>query len=165
MDREAWHAAIHGITKSRIQLSNWSELKQFSDLPKWIAPGHQHQRPRHRPLSVARSPTLLPAKGSFCPEVPSGLQVTFTCYWTFYQNTCSVSFCFTSFAQCYVLIIISAVVWGDGFFIFIAVYFSLHGYNHNLFLYYTIWGHLSCFLIWLFEKMLLWTFTSKICFL
>ena len=102
MDREAWRAAIHGVTKSQTQLSNWSELKQFSDLPKWIAPGHQHQRPRHRPLSVARSPTLLPAKGSFCPEVPSGLQVTFTCYWTFYQNTCSVSFCFTSFAQCYV---------------------------------------------------------------
>ena len=26
MDREAWHAAIHGITKSRTQLSNWSDL-------------------------------------------------------------------------------------------------------------------------------------------
>ena len=26
MDREAWHAAIHGITKSRTQLSNWTEL-------------------------------------------------------------------------------------------------------------------------------------------
>ena len=22
MDREAWHAAVHGVTKSRIQLSN-----------------------------------------------------------------------------------------------------------------------------------------------
>ena len=26
MDREAWRAAVHGITKSQIQLSNWTEL-------------------------------------------------------------------------------------------------------------------------------------------
>ena len=26
MDREAWHAAVHGIAKSRTQLSNWTEL-------------------------------------------------------------------------------------------------------------------------------------------
>ena len=26
MDREAWHAAIHGVTKSRTRLSNWIEL-------------------------------------------------------------------------------------------------------------------------------------------
>ena len=28
MDREAWHAAVHGVAKSRIQLSNWTELNQ-----------------------------------------------------------------------------------------------------------------------------------------
>ena len=27
MDREAWHAAIHGVTKSLAQLSDWTELK------------------------------------------------------------------------------------------------------------------------------------------
>ena len=27
MDREAWHAAVHGITKSRAWLSHWIELK------------------------------------------------------------------------------------------------------------------------------------------
>ena len=27
MDRKAWFAAVHGVTKSRIQLSNWTELK------------------------------------------------------------------------------------------------------------------------------------------
>ena len=27
MDREAWHAAIHGVAKSRTQLSDWNELK------------------------------------------------------------------------------------------------------------------------------------------
>ena len=26
MDREAWHAAVHGVTKSQTQLSNWTEL-------------------------------------------------------------------------------------------------------------------------------------------
>ena len=26
MDKEAWHAAVHGVTKSRTQLSNWTEL-------------------------------------------------------------------------------------------------------------------------------------------
>ena len=26
MDREAWHAAVHGVTKSRTQLSDWTEL-------------------------------------------------------------------------------------------------------------------------------------------
>ena len=26
MDRKAWHAVVHGITNSRTQLSNWTEL-------------------------------------------------------------------------------------------------------------------------------------------
>ena len=28
-DREAWHAAVHGVAKGWTQLSNWTELKQF----------------------------------------------------------------------------------------------------------------------------------------
>ena len=28
MDREAWRAAVHGVTKSRTWLSNWTELKE-----------------------------------------------------------------------------------------------------------------------------------------
>ena len=30
MDREAWHAAFHGIPKSQTRLSDWSELRGFS---------------------------------------------------------------------------------------------------------------------------------------
>ena len=29
MDREAWRAAVHGVTKSRTQLSDWTELNWF----------------------------------------------------------------------------------------------------------------------------------------
>ena len=28
MDREAWRATVHGVTKSRTQLSNWTELNK-----------------------------------------------------------------------------------------------------------------------------------------
>ena len=27
-DREAWHAAVHGVTKSRTRLSDWTEMRQ-----------------------------------------------------------------------------------------------------------------------------------------
>ena len=32
MDREAWHAAIHGVAKSRTRLSDWTELNWCFDL-------------------------------------------------------------------------------------------------------------------------------------
>ena len=32
MDREAWHAAVHGVAKSQTRLSNWTELNS-SDWP------------------------------------------------------------------------------------------------------------------------------------
>ena len=34
MDREAWRAAIHGVTKSQTRWSNWTELKACSEEPK-----------------------------------------------------------------------------------------------------------------------------------
>ena len=33
MDREAWRAAIHGVSKSRTRLSDWTELKYMAGLP------------------------------------------------------------------------------------------------------------------------------------
>ena len=38
MDREAWHAAIYGVAKSRTQLRNWTELKVLmnpEDMKVW----------------------------------------------------------------------------------------------------------------------------------
>ena len=32
MDREAWHAAIHGVTENRARLSDWTEVRNMSDL-------------------------------------------------------------------------------------------------------------------------------------
>ena len=33
MDREAWCAAVHGVAKSRTQLSDWTELNPYYSLP------------------------------------------------------------------------------------------------------------------------------------
>ena len=32
MDREAWRAAIHGVTKSQTQVSDWTELNRHLDV-------------------------------------------------------------------------------------------------------------------------------------
>ena len=32
MDREAWHAAVHRVTKSQTRLSDWTELMCFEDI-------------------------------------------------------------------------------------------------------------------------------------
>ena len=36
MDREAWHATVHGVTKSRTWLSNWTELYWRKAHRQWI---------------------------------------------------------------------------------------------------------------------------------
>ena len=51
MDREAWRAAVHGIAKSRTQLSNWTELGSWEK--EDIAYGCEAQRsPKAPPLSL-----------------------------------------------------------------------------------------------------------------
>ena len=34
MDREAWHTVVHGVAKSRTQLSNWAELNWWDLMPR-----------------------------------------------------------------------------------------------------------------------------------
>ena len=69
MDREAWRAAIHGVAKSRIWLSNWTELKPMK---KWAAvcPGWEVAELEWKlgSLSVvpfSSCPQSLPASESF----------------------------------------------------------------------------------------------------
>ena len=35
MDREAWHAAVHEVAKSRTRLSDWTELNWCTPFPIW----------------------------------------------------------------------------------------------------------------------------------
>ena len=41
MDREAWHAAIHGVAKSWTRLSDWTELNWTEDMIKIWLDGHE----------------------------------------------------------------------------------------------------------------------------
>ena len=49
MDREAWHAAIHGVAKSRTRLSNWTELKmnEIDGEEKLTLSGLQERHPEY----------------------------------------------------------------------------------------------------------------------
>ena len=38
MDREAWHAAVHGVANSWIRLSNWTELKPIREFELFLVP-------------------------------------------------------------------------------------------------------------------------------
>ena len=35
MDREAWHAAVHGVAKSRTLLSDWTEDEEKNNHKTW----------------------------------------------------------------------------------------------------------------------------------
>ena len=43
MDKEAWHAVIHGVAKSRIRLSDWTELK-LNSVFKNLAFSYTHKQ-------------------------------------------------------------------------------------------------------------------------
>ena len=48
MDREAWRAAVHGITKSQTQLRNWTNscLENPMDKEAWQATAHRAAKSR-----------------------------------------------------------------------------------------------------------------------
>jgi len=56
MDREAWRAAIHGVTKSRTRLSNWWKQRLYS----WRAQikSCMHQDPEERSSDLTEEPDL-----------------------------------------------------------------------------------------------------------
>ena len=54
MDGEAWHAAVHGITKTRTQLSDWTELIRNTRLQNSLCPWDfsQKQTLYHTDISI-----------------------------------------------------------------------------------------------------------------
>ena len=61
MDQEAWCAAVHGVTKSRTQLSNWTELN-WTEMPKTKWPWDSKPIP-------PQIPTFMPQKSTFLPNL------------------------------------------------------------------------------------------------
>ena len=73
MDREAWHAAIHGVAKSWTQLSDWTELKVL------LEHSHAHYAFMvQRQIWVALTETIWPEK----PEI--------FIIWHFKQKECGL---------------------------------------------------------------------------
>ena len=48
IDREAWRAAIHGVTKSWTRLSDWTELTECSTVNVSLPKKETHRRPHRR---------------------------------------------------------------------------------------------------------------------
>ena len=67
MDREAWHAAVHGITNSCTQLSDWTELN-------WTWPSNYTSKisPKHTSIFMKRL-----FSGILLEQMPNSLSKTF----------------------------------------------------------------------------------------
>ena len=91
MDREAWHAAVHGVAKSQTRLSKWIELADYHTLT-WITHGcsclpvlnpTSHLPPHPIPLACPRAPalsTLLHTSNLHWPSVLHMVMFMFQCY-------------------------------------------------------------------------------------
>ena len=75
MNREAWHVAVHGVTKSWTQLSDWSELNWRSLNPTvnhtckgstLLAPCENH--PETSPTSLGCGNTVFHETGPWCQK-------------------------------------------------------------------------------------------------
>ena len=55
MDREAWRAAVHGVTKSRTQLSSWTELKHQAERNSQVRKKSYHKIKELESLCIWRA--------------------------------------------------------------------------------------------------------------
>ena len=66
MDREAWRAAIHGVTKSRTRLRDWTELNWRPPCPSPTPGVHSNSCPSSQWCHPAISSSVMPF--SSCPQ-------------------------------------------------------------------------------------------------
>ena len=64
MEREAWHAAVHGVTKSRTWLSDWSKL---TEVMQWATKHYIHQGD---PYAWESCWVLIPDSSNQCMKMP-----------------------------------------------------------------------------------------------
>ena len=93
MDKEAWHAVVHGVTKSWTWLSHWTELNQYikSDSfltkltinlkPIFIAAAKSLQSYLTPCEQIRRQPTRLPVPGILQARTLEWVAISFSSAW------------------------------------------------------------------------------------
>ena len=92
MDREAWHAIVHEIAKSRTRLSNWTELKTYSSrvLITSIMLWHHHHHLAPEEFHCPQKKSLYPLRSPSHPPLPQPLATTIL--FLSHRFACSVYF-------------------------------------------------------------------------
>ena len=91
MDREAWRAAIHGVTKSQTRLSDWTELKKKKRASYSITKVTSHKKNvcgEHKPKMTYNAVRASKWKAEICWRIQnkfafSYITGTITSFWHF----------------------------------------------------------------------------------
>ena len=82
MDRKAWHAAVHGVTKSRTRLSDWIELKKA----EWDAQDREsnsHKKLSHQTMHEINNPWGKIGAKPMCPNPALWEEMENKLFWDF----------------------------------------------------------------------------------
>ena len=133
MDREAWHAVVHGVTKNQTRLSDWTELNWW-----FLWPYNYLKKKLTSDLFIVDSIFLQPHK-KLLPRYSS--QVWFNPLLSSHHVSVTLSLCLCLFHH-------------DGNYI---ESIMLDGMPHLCYLIFAVWKSLSC--VWFFATP--WTTQSK----